>query len=170
MGHDTHALLLSLQEIIGVCNEYLAVFAGIFLVLSAFLGCANVLLAWANHVFGSRWPSLLPSCGHGSSKRVATLAHTRIEVGSLFAIGLELLVVTDVLETLIKPIHLYSYELLGKIGAVAAGRLVLAYFLGKEMDALRKEEAEEGPEEDESPVPPPTPNKKVVAKEVKKAD
>lgn len=143
-----HNVIHKAQAAIAICSEYIGVFAGIFLVVSAVLGSANVVISLLNHVTGSKIKSLLPSCVPGA--RVATLAHTRIEIGSLFAIGLELLVVTDVLETLTKPMNEFSYDLLGKIGAVAIGRLVLAYFLGKEMDSLRKEVVEEESEGEES--------------------
>ena len=148
-SHAHHECISLAQKAIALGNEYIAISAGVLLVFAAILGIANIFLSILNHVTGSRYRSLFPTM---VDKGHATLAHTRIEMGSLFALGLELLVVTDVLETLTKDLHEFTYDLLGKIGTVALCRLVLAYFLGREMNELRKEgieEAKQGKEREE---------------------
>ena len=68
-------------------------------------------------------------------------------MGEITALGLEILVVSDVLETLTKNVDEYSFETLAKIGAVAMFRTILAYMLGRET-----REIEEQLEKDENEI------------------
>ena len=79
----------------------------------------------------------------------------RLSLGRYLALGLEFRLASDVLRTAIAP----SFQELGKLGAVAAIRTALNFFLAREIH----EEREQVAEEDESggrrlhPVPLPCP-------------
>jgi len=59
----------------------------------------------------------------------------RLQMGRTLALGLEFQLASDLLRTAIAP----SFEEIGKLGAVAAIRTALNYFLAKEMDRERRE-------------------------------
>jgi uncharacterized membrane protein len=73
----------------------------------------------------------------GLKGNTCTLGRVRLQIGDYTALGLEVLVIADVLETLTKGTTSYTFEELGKLFAVATFRTLLAYFLGKEVDEAR---------------------------------
>ena len=88
----------------------------------------------------------------GITNGIASVDKVRKQLGEITALGLEVLVVSDVLETMLKPSEDYTYEQLGKLAAIAALRTVLAYCLAKEVQEIGeelKEEYREGKEEEE---------------------
>lgn len=85
----------------------------------------------------------------GVTDGVASLDKVRKQLGETTALGLEVLVVSDVLETLLKPAEDYTYEQLGKLAAIAAFRTVLAYCLAKEVQEISEELKEDYKEEKE---------------------
>ena len=87
--------------------------------------------------------------GLGITDGVASVDKVRKQLGETTALGLEVLVVSDVLETLLKPAEDYTFEQLGKLAAIATFRTVLAYFLSKEVKEISEELAEEFKQEKE---------------------
>jgi len=122
--HIHHKLLRLVRSLISLLNEYLSVLGALILIAGAVYGCARALYQLAT----------------SRSRKLPSFRTTRIEMGNCIALGLELLVATDVLETLTKDTHEFSFELLGKIGCVAAFRTVLAYFLSREVSELTEHE------------------------------
>ena len=125
-SHFHHKILKLARGAIALMCDYLSVIGAFILIFGAVYGILKVIVSILRHKKGG-----LP-----------TFHHVRIEIGNIIALGLELLVATDVLETLTKETHEFSFELLGKIGAVAAFRTVLAFFLAREVSELEHEEKE----------------------------
>jgi uncharacterized membrane protein len=69
----------------------------------------------------------------------ASFHGVRLQLGGFTALGLEILVVSDVLETLTKKLEDQSYENLGKLCAVAAFRTALSFFLGREIKEVMED-------------------------------
>lgn len=70
----------------------------------------------------------------------ASFSRVRLQLGEITALGLEILVVADVMETLNElETKNFSLETLAKIGAVALLRTLLAYALGSEVKEIQKE-------------------------------
>ena len=85
----------------------------------------------------------------GITDGIASVDKVRKQLGETTALGLEVLVVSDVLETLLKPAEDYTYEQLGKLAAIAAFRTILAYCLAKEVQEISEELKEDYREEKE---------------------
>ena len=51
--------------------------------------------------------------------------------------GPQIMVSADIIDTLAQPVHMYSVELLGKVGMVVVIRTVLDYFLSQEINHIR---------------------------------
>jgi hypothetical protein len=65
-------------------------------------------------------------------------------VGEITALGLEILVVADIMETLTKlTVEEYSWDTLGKISAIACFRTVLAFMLGREVKEIEEKITED---------------------------
>lgn len=71
--------------------------------------------------------------------QTATVLRVRLQLGGFTALGLGVLVVADVLESLAKGVHEQTYDTLGKMSVIAVFRTVLAYFLAKEMKDVEGE-------------------------------
>ena len=82
-----------------------------------FLSSLNIGLVVYNNISGARLPILLPI--HSGKKEVATFGRVRLQLGEITALGLEVLVVADILETLTKlETEEYTWVALGKIGEI----------------------------------------------------
>lgn len=64
--------------------------------------------------------------------------HVRLTLGRFIALGIEFQLAADILTTAVAP----SYDDLGKLGAIAAIRTVLNYFLAKEIEKAQDMEKE----------------------------
>jgi uncharacterized membrane protein len=141
--HDTAARnegfgLVMVQQLIRLSNEYIQCLGALILIVAAILCFVNIIRSL-----------LFPN----STKRGRTnnVKQMRLELGNLTALGLELLVISDLLETLtLSDISEYSFELLGKICIVALFRTFLAYCLSREIKEVKDEILEEAGEDDEA--------------------
>lgn len=68
--------------------------------------------------------------------RPVAYEHVRITLGRFILLGLEFQLASDILSTAVAP----SYDELGKLGAIAAIRTVLNYFLAKEIEKAEEME------------------------------
>jgi uncharacterized membrane protein len=135
-GHHHTDQILQLQAVVAVANEYLKCVGALILIIAVILGFVNVMLSIFNDTFSKSIKSVFPTHGR---RQPASIKRTRVELGSLVALGLEILVVTDVLETLTSDISAYSFEKLAKIGIIALFRTFLAFCLGKEIKEIKEE-------------------------------
>jgi uncharacterized membrane protein len=67
-------------------------------------------------------------------------ARVRLRLGRFLALGLEFQLASDILTTAVAP----TFEEIGKLAAIATIRTALNYFLAKEIEAERRELAEDG--------------------------
>ncbi|MEG1586892.1 MAG: DUF1622 domain-containing protein [Bacteroidales bacterium] len=63
------------------------------------------------------------------------IRRVRIEFGSYLLLGLEFLIASDILETVLKP----GFNELAILGGIVLVRIVLSYFLNREVKELREE-------------------------------
>jgi len=119
--------------------------SGLLLLLGCVLAIANAFLYMLNRISGSKWPMLAgfdePRGGHPKDFRPppVQLARVRLQLGSLIMLALTLLVASDVIETIVKPVHAYTFESMYKLSIVAILRTGLSYFLAREVKELEEE-------------------------------
>lgn len=122
--------------------------AGCILVLGVFLTVANTMLFFFNRATGSRFPTLLDFMPKALKRRPVQLTRVKLQLGYTTSVGLQLLVVADVLDTLVKPAFSYTLTELAKLAMIAGIRTVLAVFLAAEV----REAEEELENQDESNI------------------
>lgn len=66
-------------------------------------------------------------------RHVLNLAHLRIGIGCSIILGLDFMVAADVVQTVLAP----DYYELGILGSLVVIRIILSYFLTKEINLLR---------------------------------
>ena len=111
-------------------------FGGGFLLLAGVvIALANTVLFLLNKLFNCGFTTLLPFTTGGRNTPVQ-LARVKLQLGSMITLALTVLVASDVLDTLIKPVHAYKMETLYKLAIVAGIRTATAYTLNKEMDEV----------------------------------
>ncbi|MGL5684074.1 MAG: DUF1622 domain-containing protein [Marinifilaceae bacterium] len=70
------------------------------------------------------------------SFNLVNIRRIRVECGSYLLLGLEFLIASDILETVLKP----GFDELAILGGIVVVRIVLSYFLNKEMKELKEED------------------------------
>ncbi|MEM0895573.1 MAG: DUF1622 domain-containing protein [Verrucomicrobiota bacterium] len=73
-----------------------------------------------------------------SEKRWMSIRRSRLFLGSYILLGLELMIVSDLVHSFLHP----NLESLYVLGLVVLIRTAISFFLGKELEAVRDEEAE----------------------------
>lgn len=118
-------------EFFEVSAGYINIIGGLILVYAAGRAIFHVTINSLLHLFGA--------------KEFMSMDENRISLGNTIAFSLELLITSDVIETLTKATEEISMEVLYKIGLIVIIRTVLSYFLGKELEELEhhKHEHEE---------------------------
>ena len=66
-------------------------------------------------------------------ERFLSLGHARYNVGYHLLLGLEFLIAADIIRTIIKP----TLEELAVLGIIVVIRIVIGYFIGKEIEQYR---------------------------------
>lgn len=97
------------------------------------IGCVGVLIIFVGSV-RSLWLFLKKPI-----VKNILLSDIRIDLGHYLALGLELLIAKDVIETLAEP----TWEHLGKLATIIALRSALTMFLAHEVKEVREELEEE---------------------------
>mmetsp|Transcript_15502 Transcript_15502/g.40839 ORF Transcript_15502/g.40839 Transcript_15502/m.40839 type:complete len:92 (-) Transcript_15502:67-342(-) len=77
--------------------------------------------------------------GPGGPRQPVQLTRVKLQLGYTASVALQLLVVADVLDTLLKPSHAFTIEELIKLALIAGIRAVLAYFLNLEVTEAEHE-------------------------------
>jgi len=106
-------------------------------VFGAVFATVNIARYIFNRVAGTHLRTLFPF--HSQRSEPVKLVHVRLQLGSFCRMGLELLVVSDVLETILQPLSLYTIEELAKIAIIVSIRTGLAWFLGNEVKEVEEE-------------------------------
>lgn len=140
--HDHHHIFAASYQVLEICCGYISFLGAFVCVAGVVLSMLNLATAVYNLAFGAEIKMIGISDFENLQK--ASFMRVRLQLGAFTALGLEILVVADVLETLTKHVEEMSYESLGKLCAIAAFRTVLAYFLGLEikevMEIIEEEE------------------------------
>jgi len=111
-------------------------------VFGAFFATVNIARYIFNRVAGTQLRTLFPFHSQRNEpgyREPVKLVHIRLQLGSFCRMGLELLVVADVLETILKPLSAYTIEELAKIAIIVSVRTGLAWFLGNEVKEVEAE-------------------------------
>ena len=140
----------------------LIAFGGACVLTGAYIfSIINVMIVIVNSLFLKKFPMVMELVREGSGltgkKKEATIGRVRMQLGEITALGLEILVVADIMESLTKNVEDFSWNSLGKMAAIAVFRTGLAYALGQEVREIEEklDEAEE------------LKTKKIVAKSLK---
>jgi len=139
-NHSSHNLVRLGREMLHMGTEYVELLGGFVLLFAALLCLINMISSAINKLTDAHISMILST---SFSARKATFTSTRLQIGTLTALGLTILVVSDVLSTLSKDPSEYDWNELGKIGSIAAFRTALAFFLGIEKHEVAAEEKEE---------------------------
>ncbi len=108
-----------MHDYIHMAAEYIALFVNIVAVLAIGFGAAQASVR------------LLPSLMKGSEE---ALTPVWLDFGRWLVAGLTFQLAADIIESAIAP----NWEDIGKLGAIAAIRTFLSYFLDRDMDNLRR--------------------------------
>ena len=135
-AHGLHRTLLEKSlHLVHVSREMVDLTGSLILVAGVAIAVINMALVLLNQTLGLSLPMIL----YKAQNNRATLGKVRLHLGEVTALGLEVLVVSDILETLTKlSTEDYTWDALGKISAVAALRTVLAYMLGREVKEIEE--------------------------------
>ncbi|MDW7667179.1 MAG: DUF1622 domain-containing protein [Bacillota bacterium] len=92
------------------------------------------VLVWGTFITFSKW------LYHELKRKKSTILHKkreelRIKLGSYILIGLEILIVADIIETIINP----TIMEVALLGAIVLIRTFISYFLEKELEAHEKD-------------------------------
>lgn len=95
---------------------------------------AVAVIVWGTFITFGKW------LYHEIKRKKSTILHKkreelRIKLGSYILIGLEILIVADIIETIINP----SLEEVALLGAIVLIRTFISYFLEKELEAHEKD-------------------------------
>jgi uncharacterized membrane protein len=142
-SHAEHHKFLDMSYLfLEICTQYIAFLGAMICVVGVFMSLLNLAMAVWNLIFGTKYRMLGTSDYECMQK--ATFGRVRVQLGGFTALGLEVLVVADVLESLSRNIEQQTFETLGKMCAIAAFRTALSYFLGREikevMEVVEEEE------------------------------
>lgn len=108
---------------------------GTFILLFGVLVAAiNIAVSRINAGFGAKLP--LITTGIHFKHSIASFYFLRKQLGEITALGLEVLVVADVLETLTKEADKYTWDDLGKLIVISLVRTLLAFMLGRELNEI----------------------------------
>lgn len=133
-SHHHHDLISYLHGLIALATSYLSIIGAFLIIVAGVLSIIDLCICMYNGMFKTQYKSCF------NSGKTASMRNARIQMGHMIATGLELLVATDVLETLSKEVNEFTYDLLGKLLGLAAFRTALAYCLSREVAELQHED------------------------------
>lgn len=115
---DLTGILAHSDHITHLSCKLVSVIGTLILVIAVLVGLINILLTFINTITNLELSMILSTLSYGhkpsKSKKVATFGRVRQQMGEITALGLEVLVISDILETLTKPVNQFSWDDLGK--------------------------------------------------------
>ena len=134
LTHTSHG---SLDNAIHVVWESLAatvnLIGALIIIVGVMVAILNFFLFVLNISFGTRFTMVLPHAPDLLGQE-AKLDFIRVQLATFTLFGLEVLVSSDILDTLtMSPTHA-PMDMLLKLGIIIALRTILSYFLAKEME------------------------------------
>mmetsp|Transcript_16290 Transcript_16290/g.15616 ORF Transcript_16290/g.15616 Transcript_16290/m.15616 type:complete len:175 (+) Transcript_16290:61-585(+) len=112
------------------CDLMVAIGAFI-LVSGVIIATVNVLLITINGILGTKFYILPPFVNECTL--ISSFTRIRIQFAQMTYLGLEVLIIGDVLATIVKGLDEYSFESLAKLGVSASFKVVLAYILSTQI-------------------------------------
>ena len=106
----------------------------LILLAGVLIAAFNIAVSRINAGFGTK--VALIKTGFHFKHSIASFYFIRKQLGEITALGLEVLVVADVLETLTKEAGSYSWDDLGKLIVISLVRTLLAFMLGRELNEI----------------------------------
>ena len=139
-GHsDSGHLQHHLQHFTHLACQIVTLAVTVILVGGVLLGVINIIQTLINLATDSKLRMLCSiSYKEKTKPRLASFGRVRQQLGEITALGLEVLIVADILETLIIPASQFDWHSLGKIIAIAVVRTVLAVMLGREIKEIEE--------------------------------
>ena len=108
--------------------EYIALAIGIIALLIIICGVVRGLIEVARLEFSKK----------RQDEEFVGLGRARYHIGYHLLLGLEFLIAADIIRTIVKP----TLEELAILGTIVIIRIVIGYFLGKEIEQFRKRDKE----------------------------
>lgn len=108
------------------------------LTIGACLTVLNMLLFFINKAFNTQFSTVMDFWVPRRQVPVQ-LTRVKLQLGYTASVALQLLVVADVLDTLVKPSHAFTVNELVKLAMIAGIRTVLALFLNAEVTEAEHE-------------------------------
>lgn len=132
-GHH-HGLFHGLRHLTHFGVKTVSALGTLILLFGVLIAAFNIAVSRINAGFGTNLP--LITTGLESKHKTASFYFLRKQLGEITALGLEVLVVADVLETLTKEAGQYSWDDLGKLILISLVRTLLAFMLGRELHEI----------------------------------
>ena len=115
---DLTALLAHIDHTTHLSCKLVSLIGTLILIIAVLLGLINILFTFINTVTNLEL-HMVSTLSYGSkpskSKKIATFGRVRQQLGEITALGLEVLVISDVLESLTKPVNQFSWDDLGTL-------------------------------------------------------
>ena len=148
--HSLHEIIHNyIHDITSTCTLIVACIGSLVLLGGIIISTLNIIIVIYNSIFYKRIPFLVGlSYNSVVRQQVATFGRVRKQLGEITALGLEILVVADIMESLCKSVEDFSWNTLGKMAAIAIFRAALAFALGREIHEINEKIHEEKVEQD----------------------
>jgi uncharacterized membrane protein len=145
-AHEDTTKLANLNHIFHSLHHFthlackIVTFTGSFILIGGVsIAIINIISTLLNMIFDYRLPMICTiSYGEKLKNRIATFGRVRQQLGEITALGLEVLVVADIMETLTQDADKFSWESLGKIILISCVRTLLAFMLGREIKEIEE--------------------------------
>lgn len=124
------------EQIAETTVQMIAVLGGGVLVFAAILTFINMILVYCNAFSQKSVFKQFMAFDRAIGSGTATITRVRLQLAQLLALGLQILLCGDIVETLVKSTKEYSFESLYKLALVSAIRTGLSYFLGLETEEI----------------------------------
>lgn len=127
------ALQASIAELV---VEGVALLGGLTIVVAVVLAGVNLALTLINAIAEKGLFDQFMPFDFDIGAGPATITRVRLQLAQMLALGLEILLIGDVIETLTQSTQDYSFESLYKLALVGAIRTFLSYFLRLETEEI----------------------------------
>mmetsp|Transcript_16351 Transcript_16351/g.53234 ORF Transcript_16351/g.53234 Transcript_16351/m.53234 type:complete len:207 (+) Transcript_16351:38-658(+) len=114
----------------------ISLFGGSILVLAAVLATVNLVSTVVNSAVEEACVAMFLPLDFDIGAGPATLTRVRLQLAQLVALGLGVLLISDILETLVETTSALGFDSLYKLAIIAAIRTGLSYFLGLETEEI----------------------------------
>jgi len=132
--HHNHGVFEIVRHMTHYGVKVVSTLGTLILLFGVLVAAVNIAVSRINSGFGTKVP--LIKTGFHFTHSVASFYFLRKQLGEITALGLEVLVVADVLETLTKEAGSYSWDDLGKLIVISLVRTLLAFMLGRELNEI----------------------------------